>query len=53
MKKPQMTPLEIHFLERAIKETPTLKVGGTVPKSQNKGWKDTPLFNTEVQTKLF
>ena len=41
-------------LEKALKETPTLKVGVSVPKSQNKGFSDLPLFNeSDKQTKLF
>jgi hypothetical protein len=50
----KLTPLEIEFLNRARKETPTMKVGVSIPKSLNKGWTDTPLFNQEQkQTKLF
>jgi hypothetical protein len=41
-------------LEKALKETPTLKVGVSVPKSQNKGFSDLPLFDqSDKQGKLF
>ena len=41
-------------LEKALKETPTLKVGVSVPKSMNLGFSDLPLFNSpKNQVSLF
>ena len=41
-------------LEKALKETPTLKVGVSVPKSMNLGFSDLPLFNSSKnQVSLF
>lgn len=48
-----LTKLELQFLKRAIKETPTLKIVG-VTKENNKGFSDTPLFNqSNNQLSLF
>lgn len=54
MNNPELSNLDRIALEKALKETPTLKVGVSVPKSQNKGFSDLPLFNqTNKQTNLF
>ena len=52
MKNTEISNLDRLALERAIKDTPTLKVGVSVPKSMNKGFMDLPLFSTQ-QTSLF
>jgi hypothetical protein len=48
----ELSNLDRIALEKALKETPTLKVGCSVPKSLNKGYSDTPLFSPK-QTDLF
>ena len=56
MKKPdsELSNLDRIALEKALKETPGLRVGVSVPKSMNKGFSDTPLFSLEKnQTKLW
>ncbi len=50
---PDLSNLDRLFLEKALKDTPSLKVGGTVPKSMNKGFSDLPLFERAKQTDLF
>ncbi len=47
-----LTKLEIAFLQRAIKETPTLKIKG-VTRENNKGFTDLPLFKSDNQLNLF
>lgn len=47
-----LTKLELQFLKRAIKETPTLKIVG-VTKENNKGFTDLPLFKSDNQLTLF
>ena len=49
----ELSNLDRLALEKAIKETPTLKVGVSVPKSMNKGFSDLPLFGTGKQQNLF
>lgn len=50
----ELSNLDRLFLEKAIKDTPTLKVGVSVPKSMNKGFSDLPLFEQKSrQTDLF
>jgi hypothetical protein len=52
--KSEMSTLDKIALKKAIKETPSLRVGVSVPKSMNKGFSDTPLFSLEKnQTKLW
>ncbi len=52
--KPQLSNLDRLALEKALKETPTLKVGVSVPKSMNLGFSDLPLFDKSInQTDLF
>jgi hypothetical protein len=53
MKKPDLSPVEKSNLKKALIDTPTLNVGGRPPRSINKGYLDTPLFNQDKQTKLF
>jgi hypothetical protein len=48
-----LSNLDRLFLEKALKETPTLKVGVSVPKSMNKGFSDLPLFEQGKQADLF
>lgn len=52
-KKPKRTPLEQQLL-RELASTQAVRVG--LPKSQCKGWSDTPLFKSAAedrQTNLF
>jgi hypothetical protein len=49
----ELSNLDRLFLEKALKETPTLKVGVSVPKSMNKGFSDLPLFETGKHQDLF
>jgi hypothetical protein len=50
----ELSNLDCLFLKKALKETPTLKVGVSVPKSLNKGFSDLPLFDkSSAQTDLF
>jgi hypothetical protein len=50
----ELSNLDCLFLKKALKETPTLKVGVSVPKSMNKGFSDLPLFdNGQKQQELF
>lgn len=52
--KNEISNLDRLFLEKALKETPTLKVGFSIPKSMNKGFSDLPLFGSNSnQTELF
>ena len=50
--KTELSNLDRLALEKAIKDTPTLKVGVSVPKSMNNGFSDLPLFSDQ-QTLLF
>jgi hypothetical protein len=49
-KKKKLTEQERALLAQTLKETPTLKVQGC-GKSENKGWSDTPLFETALKDK--
>lgn len=52
--KPELSNLDRLALEKALKETPTLKVGVSVPQSMNLGFSDLPLFNeSDKQTSMF
>jgi hypothetical protein len=52
--KPDLSNLDRLALEKAIKETPTLKVGVSIPRSMNLGFSDLPLFNeSDKQGSLF
>jgi hypothetical protein len=54
MKNSELSTLDKIALKKAIKETPGLRVGSSVPKSMNKGFSDTPLFSNENnQTNLW
>ena len=49
----ELSNLDRIALEKALKENPSLRVGVSVPRSQNKGYSDTPLFNITHQAELF
>ena len=52
--KAELSNLDRLALEKALKDTPTLKVGVSVPKSMNLGFSDLPLFNeSKAQLSLF
>lgn len=52
--KPELSNLDRLALEKALKETPTLKVGVSVPRSMNLGFSDLPLFEqSKKQPSLF
>lgn len=49
----QLSNLDRIALEKALKETPSLRVGVSVPKSMNLGYSDLPLFGGNKQQGLF
>lgn len=52
--KPELSNLDRLALEKAMKETPTLKIGVSVPRSMNLGFSDLPLFEqSKKQQSLF
>lgn len=54
MKPEELSNLDRIALEKALKETPGLRVNCDVPKSLNKGFSDLPLFcKMKRQTSLF
>lgn len=53
MKAEELSNLDRIALEKALKETPGLRVGGSVPRSVNKGYSDLPLFKTNSQISIF
>jgi hypothetical protein len=50
----ELSNLDRIALKKALRDTPTLKVCVSVPRSMNKGFSDLPLFqSTNLQTELF